>query len=488
MAKAQAKANQKILIVEDDSTQLPRYLEMAREANLDPFGARTEQEAMQILDSQSLQYVLTDIHLGGNRPFHGFEGMNILRHIRDNMPEVIPLAMTSDPKIQTYHDVLKMGAEYLFRKPIINKDELLIHLNAARSRRFMGSIARKHAADSPRREHLAKKFPHGVIISDRILEATRKIAAHGRVPVVIFGETGTGKEEVAKLIHRRRVENEGPLPFVAVNCATLQGDMAISALFGHKRGAFTGATETTSGFIGEANGGILFLDEVHTLSRECQQRLLRVLNDGTYSRVGEAKELHSDFQVIVASTIDLDDAIDIGNFLLDLRGRLTGIDLTLTPLRDRKDDLPALIELCFAKHGIFLESTQLMKIAEECGKYYWRGNIRQLFQVIQAWLVQSEGNEEAIKAENMPVFKHMLPPGDDSRSTQFLGVKGLPADAIRSIENALVHDAALQDTVGRFEKLVIQAAMARHDKLVDVAAALRIGRTTLDEKRRKYSI
>ena len=143
------------------------------------------------------------------------------------------------------------------------------------------------------------------MVSDAIRETVRKIAAHGRVPVVIYGETGTGKEEVAKLIHRRRVELGGPIPFVPVNCANLRGGTAVSTIFGHKKGAFTGATETTSGFVGEAHGGILFLDELHALTLECQQHLLRVLNDGTYSRVGEAKELYSDFQVIVATPVTL---------------------------------------------------------------------------------------------------------------------------------------------------------------------------------------
>jgi DNA-binding NtrC family response regulator len=483
-----SKSNRTILIVEDDGSQLGRYLEMAREAGLEARGARNDKEAIQQLENISFQYVLTDIHLSGQLNYQGFEGIKILRFLRENMPEVIPLAMTSDPKIETYHDVLKEGVEHLFRKPIVSKDELLIHLNAARSRRVVGSLVKRRQKDSSLPERIRKKCPDGIVVPDSIRETVRKIAAHGRVPVVIYGETGTGKEEVAKLIHRRRFELSGPLPFVAVNCANLKGDTAVSTIFGHKKGSFTGATETTNGFVGEAHGGILFLDEIHALSAECQQRLLRVLNDGTYSRLGEAKELFSDFQVIVATTRDLDDEIDEGRFLLDLRNRLIGFDISLSPLRDRKEDLPILIELCFAKHGLTISADEIDRIAKRCAEFYWRGNIRQLFQVLQAWIAQSEGNEQEIRAENLPVFKLMLPPGDDTTAPKSLGVHGIPADAVRILERALQSDQPLQETVGAFEKLVIQAAMARHQKLIETAAALGIGKSTLDDKRKKYGI
>jgi DNA-binding NtrC family response regulator len=428
------------------------------------------------------------IHLGGQVNYQGYEGIKILKYLRENMPEVIPLAMTSDPKIQTYQDVLKEGVEHLFRKPIISKDELLIHLNAARSRRMVGSLVRRRPRDGDLPERIRKKCPDGIVVSEAIRETVRKIAAHGRVPVVIYGETGTGKEEVAKLIHRRRVELGGPIPFVPVNCANIHGETAVSTLFGHKKGAFTGATETTSGFVGEAHGGILFLDEIHALTHECQQRLLRVLNDGSYSRLGDTKELHSDFQVIVATTRDLDDEIDEGRFLLDLRNRLIGFDISLSPLRERKEDLPVLIDLCFAKHGLAVSTEEIDRIAKRCADFYWRGNIRQLMQVLQAWIAQTEGNEQEIRAENLPVFKLMMAPGDDSLVPKSLGVQGILADAGKFIEKALQTDQPLQETVAAFEKLVLQAAMARHAKLGDLADALDMGRSTLDDKRKKHGI
>lgn len=488
MNEISSKTNRSILIVEDDGSQLGRYLEMAREAGLEARGARNDKDALNQLANISFQYVLTDIHLNGQLNYSGFEGLKILRYLKENMPEVIPLAMTSDPKIETYQDVLKEGVEHLFRKPIISKDELLIHLNAARSRRLMGFLVKRRPKEAGLPERIRRRCPDGVVIADAIRETVRKVAAHGRVPVVIYGETGTGKEEVAKLIHRRRFEIGGPLPFIPVNCANIRGDTAVSSLFGHKKGAFTGADQTTNGFVGEANGGILFLDEIHALSIDCQQRLLRVLNDGSYSRLGDTKELYSDFQVIVATTRDLDDETDEGRFLPDLRNRLIGFDISLSPLRERIEDLPILIDLCFARHGVSVPEVEVQRIAKKCAEYYWRGNIRQLFMVLQALIVEAEGNEQEIRAENLPVVKHMLPPGEENISTKSLGIQGIPADTGRIIEGALRNDQPLHDTVALFEKFVIQAAMARHAKLGDVANSLGIGRSTLDEKRKKHGI
>lgn len=482
------KQNRKILIIEDDSAQLSRYIEMAREAGLDPHGARNESEAITQLTNLSFSYVLTDIHLGGKANFLGYEGISILKYIRENLPEVTALAMTSDPKIDTYHAVLKEGVAHLFRKPIISKDELIIHLKSARTHRIIGSFANKKQKDRALPEKIRNKYPDGIIVRDDLRQIARKIANHGSIPVVIYGETGTGKEEVAKLIHRTRVSLEGPIPFVPVNCANLNGDTAVSELFGHKKGSFTGAISTTSGFVGEANGGILFLDEIHALSIECQQRLLRVLNDGNYRRIGDDRDIYSNFQVIVATTRDLDKDVDEGNFLLDLRSRLIGIDLKLNPLRERTDELPSFIELFFARQGVSVTEEEINRIAKRCSEFYWRGNIRQLLNVLQTWIVQTEGDEKELRAENLPVYKLMMAPGNECHTTTPHMPSILPEDISILFAKSLNTDLPLNDSLSWFEKLILQSAINRHSKLSDVAIALGIGRTTLDDKRKKHGI
>jgi DNA-binding NtrC family response regulator len=283
------------------------------------------------------------------------------------------------------------------------------------------------------------------------------------------------------------VELDGNIPFVAANCANLNGDLAASLLFGHRKGAFTGADQTTTGFIGEANGGILFLDEIHALHPACQQRLLRVLNDGSYERVGESRPLRSDFQVIAASTKDLDAEADAGRFLLDLRMRLTGVDLELPPLRERLEDLPDLIHVALAREGVSINIAEVNRIAERCKQYLWKGNIRQLFRVIQTLVVMASFNEEEIRAENLPVFRSMVASEEHSLSPR-LGAGGLPADATSSLARFLVEDEPIERALETFEKLILQAAMARHEKVMDVAKALGMARSTLDLKRKKHGL
>lgn len=476
-----------ILIVEDDPGQLKRYLELARDGGLEPRGAMTIDDAIAILSVSSFQYVLTDVHLTSSRSLDSYEGIRVLHFVKENLPEAIPLAMTADPKIETYHKVLGEGALYLFRKPIISSDELQIHLEAARSRRMSGAGVGKRSSEAQLPARLQKLCPDGVVLPSAVRDTARMIAAHGHVPVVIYGETGTGKEEVARIIHLRRVELEGPVPLVAVNCAHLSGETALSMLFGHKKGAFTGADQTTSGYIGEANGGILFLDEIHTLSVACQQRLLRVLNDGGYQRLGDTATLHSEFQVIAASTKDLDEEVDAGTFLLDLRSRLTGFDIPLSPLRDRKEDLPLLIALFFARQGADVADAEVQRIADRCAEFYWRGNIRQLFQVLQVLLIQALGNGDAVRAERLPVFQTMLPPGTQQAATLAAGAGVAPAD-LQRVNAAFVEDVPLAESMETFERCVIQAAIARHDKIQDVAKALDIARSTLDEKRKRHGL
>jgi DNA-binding NtrC family response regulator len=425
----------RVLIVEDSMAQIGHMLDVARVAGFEPRAVVSQAEAKEALRDRSYDVLLTDIHLTASRDQDSFEGLELLSFVRAEHPEVFCLAMSSDPKIETYREAVKRGALHFFRKPILGGDEFRIGVESARSRRGLLTAARR-SSDS-RNEALISRFPDGLVIDDHIRTVARKVALSRRLPLTLYGETGTGKEEIAKLVHRYRVELDGGVPFVPVNCANLTGDLAASLLFGHRKGAFTGADETTSGFIGEANGGILFLDEIHALPPTCQQRLLRVLNDGSYERVGESRPLRSEFQVIAASTRDLDTEADAGRFLLDLRMRLTGVDLELAPLRDRMHDLADLILVALAKEGVTISAAEVTRIAERCRLYQWKGNIRQLFRVIQTLVVMASFNEEEIRAENLPVFKSMAV-SDEQSVTPRVGVAGLPADAATELGRHLV--------------------------------------------------
>ncbi|MBM4254194.1 MAG: sigma-54-dependent Fis family transcriptional regulator [Deltaproteobacteria bacterium] len=481
MASTKSK-RRKILIVEDDVSQLNRYLEMATRIGLDADGADSLEKALAYLDNVNYQFVLTDMHLQSGRQ-NSYEGLELLKEVKTNHPETVPLAMSADPKIETYRRVQAEGVAHFFRKPILGEEELQIHIEAAmRLRRSSVAGGRKRSVpEMP--SHLIEKYPDGLVISSDIRTRARKAAVSSTIPVIITGETGTGKEEVAKLVHRLRTEIDGTIPFVPVNCANLTGDTAVSMLFGHKKGAFTGAEETTVGYVGEANGGILFLDEIHALSEDCQKRLLRVLNDGTYNRTGESKTLHSEFQVIVASTKDLDDEVEAGRFLLDLRGRLTGLQIALKPLRERADDLLDLIDLGFARLGAKVSRNTVNALVDRCGRYYWQGNIRQLMQVLNIMVTEAVGDERAVSVDDLPELKTMLAPGpkssDNAGQAQFANIT---ADGLYEVlAHALTTDVSLWNVVAAVERAVVEAAQKRHGSIRRTAEALGVTRLKLSQ-------
>jgi len=281
------------------------------------------------------------------------------------------------------------------------------------------------------------------------------------------------------------------VPFVAVNCANLTGETAVSALFGHRRGAFTGAEQTTSGYIGEADGGFLFLDEIQTLTIDCQQRLLRVLNDGSYNRLGDSQTLYSDFRVIVASTKDLEEQVERGTFLVDLSMRLTGINIKLKPLRERLEDIPLLIELALARVGTTVPQKTLESLSGRCSKYHWQGNVRQLMLVISAMVTEALGDQREISAEDLPELKTMLPPGfipSPVAPSQNLVARDLSTshDVFQLLREAIQEDRPFDAIIEAVEKEILKAAFTRHPSLRSASEALSVARSTLAAKKAKY--
>lgn len=398
------KKEEVLLIVEDNAYELENYLLLGRKAGFACFGVGNIQAAKYFLESRRIDVLLSDIFLSDKEA----DGLSVVKEAIQLQPQILPIVMSSNPDIKIYQQAMNNGALFALKKPLINADEIAIAVRAAKEKRVLKSIKEKDEKSIS--AHLEELCEDGLCIEPLVRKWIRVASDTPELPVVIHGETGTGKEEIAKLIAKYRRRKEGDIPFLSVNCALLDGDLAQSLLFGHKKGSFSGACATTQGFIGEAHGGILFLDEIHTLSLACQQKLLRVLNDGVYNRIGETKELYSKFQVIVASTQDLDDAVDNGRFLLDLRVRLTGCDIFLSPLRERMGDLPLLVELFFAKQGVRISSSELLPIIRRCTEFYWQGNIRQLFQCLRALLAISNADGSGLLASNLPDLKTMRAP------------------------------------------------------------------------------
>ncbi len=472
----------RFLFVEDDRTEILAISSLLKALKADFFHTATVSEAIRELASNPYDYVLTDLHIETKAGLEKPDGLTVIRAAVEQQPNVTIVATSSDPRTEVVESALACGAHHFIRKPLSKSDEIEIAFKLADQRRLLARTADKSSRTKKptgQWEKYSNKYPYGIVQGEREQKIAR-LAARKKASCVITGETGTGKEELAKLIHRIRCESEGPIPIVALNCATLSENLAESTLFGHRKGAFTGASEAVTGYIAEADGGILFLDEIQTLSISIQQKLLRVLNDGTYNRLGETKLHRSNFQLIAATTKDLSREVEEGRFLLDIQMRMMGIELAVSPLRERLDELPALVALFFHQRSIELEQDLFARIVEKLRTYKWPGNIRQLFKCMEAWLLYCELDEISIAPENFPVFK-------DLQQSQ---VKGLEASAqgIVDLNAAINEDHDYEKIVVHFEKTFLRNALHRHRSISDCCKAINLSRSTLDSKRKKYGL
>ncbi len=478
-----------VLVVENSLVELQKYVGFVKSLGHEAIGVSTPCDAFKFLENldskKTCDVLLTDMHIGDEDKADEPGGLSLLRAAREYHAQIVPIAMTSDPKVLLHEKVEEAGALQFLRKPIMGSDDIAIAIQGAWERKTYHDELKRFKETTSLPQDLLRKYPEGVVIDKKDRKLIECLAKNRKLSLCLMGETGTGKEEYAKLLHRYRAAREGHLPFVAVNCASLTSDIAASLLFGHKKGSFTGASETTNGFVGDASGGILFLDEIHCLDRNCQQKLLRVLNDGTYNRLGESKQLHAQFQLVTASTRDLDDEVENGNFMQDLRTRIIGFEMILKPLRARShEELEALVALFFVRSRVGISTDEFKKLVERCASFHWRGNIRELLKTLDVLVLQAELFERPVQAEHLQVTRSMLPPGASDAGVRSGDTKSL----FDNLRLALTSDMPLDYAVEATEKAVLTAAIARHKTLGEVCAALSISRSAMDVKRRRYGI
>lgn len=475
-----------ILVVEDLKTELMRYVSYIRELGYQVIGVSSSQDALKAFKTGRFDLVLTDIHLSGDED--RMEGLELIQTFRELDSSVTLMAMSFNPRFEVAERARQLGAWLFLRKPISSADELAIHIHRA-----LEVTALQHSSQQPTRspamQALLAKHPEGIVMNSYLRRAVRGAVENPDMSVVLIGETGTGKEELARLIHRYRAEKE-PLPFVAINCANLQGELMMSTLFGHKKGAFTGAVENAQGAVGQANGGILFLDEFHRLSLSAQERLLRVLQDGSYQRVGDVNELRSRFQLIASTSLDLEQAALDGTILMDLRMRLYGIEIRIPALRERLEDMPDLIDWFFAKSEKSFEMSvqERNHLIELCKKFYWQGNIRQLFGVLGVLVLNASLDKHPIKAELLPVYKTMLAPNASYADPSYASLSPQLLPAFSALMAYGENLSSLDQLMDQVEKAALEHALAKLHSVKDVCVALNHARSTLDAKRRKHGI
>jgi len=389
----------KILIIDDDldmCTLLSRFL---TRNGYEVETAHSGNKGLLKFKEENFDVVLCDYRLGDK------EGKDVLVEIKNLSPHTIVLIITGYSDIKTAVDVIKLGAYDYITKPLI-PDEVLNVLNNAlnHSTDYISPVTGLKNSTSraiDKKQTINGEFLVGEAGTTKDLYRQIEIVAPTNYSIILYGESGTGKEVIAKTIHKLSDRREKP--FVAMDCGTLSKELAGSELFGHVKGAFTGALSDKEGHFELANGGTLFLDEVANLSVEIQASLLRVIQERKFKRVGGNKEMPVDIRIIVASNENLQDAYRKGRFREDLYHRFNEFSINLPPLRERRKDIPLFAEFFLQKAKLdlnrdiedFEDDVMQMFI-----NYSWPGNLREFRNVVRrAVLLTQEGK---ISAKTLP--------------------------------------------------------------------------------------
>lgn len=382
-----------ILLIEDEEiirTSLKRLLER-NSYSVSIAGAVPEAEEQYNLNDFDL--IIADLRLPGPP---GTEVLNLVQEV----PVVI---MTSYASVSSAVEAMKLGAVDYIAKPF-DHDELLLTLQRVLKQR---SLERQNLA---LKSDLSHRYPVSGMIGNspamhEIFERIQRVAPTDAT-VLVLGESGTGKELVARAVHEQSPRKEQPL--ITVNCAAIPDNLLESELFGHEKGAFTGAVDTHHGLVEAAHGGTLFLDEIGELPADAQARLLRVLQEGEIRRIGSTQSRHVDVRLIAATNRDLKQEVEQGNFRSDLYFRLHVMEILLPPLRDRGEDIRELAEHLLARTCKRLNRPPLHfsdDAMEALFQYHWPGNVRELENVIERAVILA--NSEIIGASALGL--HPLP-------------------------------------------------------------------------------
>lgn len=360
--------------------------------------AENAKQALSILESKNFDIILADIKMPG------MDGMEMHRRIRSLNRDSIVIIMTAFASVATAVQALKDGAYDYITKPFDPDD--LSHL----IRNATSQISLKVENEALRNKVVTLENVEDLIGNSKamikVLKEVEKVA-QSNSSVIITGESGTGKELIAKAIHSNSTRKYFPL--VSVHCGALTESLLESELFGHEKGAFTGAMFNRKGRFEMADGGTIFLDEIATISAKMQIELLRVLDSKTFVRVGGNKEITSDFRVICATNKNLKKMVEDGTFREDLYYRLNVVNITIPPLRERTDDIPILVNYFINKYctsmsrDIITIDTAALKRLEE---YDFQGNVRELENMIERAIVI--GNDKEIRLKDLPIEKDII--------------------------------------------------------------------------------
>lgn len=449
------RPEEKKVLVVDDEAGMRRMLRMVLEGSgYRVAEAASGSEALTELQADRFDLILSDIRMPD------LDGLGLLQQVRQLGIDGTVIMMSAYGSIDTAVECLKNGAYDYISKPF-KPDEVILTLRKAEER------VRLQAENLMLRQQLSRRAGNHQIIHrskvmERLLTLVSRVAETSS-PVLITGETGTGKELVARALHRQ--SERAKKPFVAVNCGAIAPTLVESELFGHARGAFTGAVQQKAGLFEEADGGTLFLDEIGELPLELQPKLLRVLQEGEVRRIGETRPRKVDVRVLAATARDLNQAVADRGFRDDLFFRLAVVEIHIPPLRERREDIPLLAEH-FAVGIATREGRPTPVLAPEVAEVLaarsWPGNVRELANFMERTMIFCRG--------------------------EVLNIEALPGE-MRRRERDPEQDYSLKEAALRLEKEYIRKALAATDgNRTQAAKLLEISLRKLLYKIKEYGI
>jgi two-component system, NtrC family, response regulator HydG len=460
----------RVLIIDDDMdmcTLLSRFL--ARNG-YDTDVAYSGQKGVAKFEEENFDVVLCDYRLGN------MDGKEVLVSVKKLKPDTIVLIITGYSDIKTAIDVIKQGAYDYITKPLI-PDEVLSVLNKALDQPGQQAEKNNSASKSkttPGKYH-KQEFLIGEAPATKNLYQQIEIVAPTNYSIILYGESGTGKEVIAKTVHN--LSSRKDKPFVAMDCGTLSKELAGSELFGHVKGAFTGALSDKEGHFELANGGTLFLDEVGNLSIDIQAALLRVIQERKFKRVGGNKEMDVDVRIIVASNENLQESYQKGKFREDLYHRFNEFSINLPPLRHRRQDIPPFAEFFLQKTNEELGKNVSGfedEVVEMFMNYSWPGNLREFRNVVRRAVLLTQG--DLISAKTLPW-----------EITNVNPLTATPEPANKEQTNTIKKDIGLKGAASKAEYETIMNVLkeVKFNKK-KAAEVLNIDRKTLYNKLKSY--
>ncbi len=425
-ATSRSLTSPKVLVVDDDRAVL-HMVQKCLADDVEVLLAKSAEEALAITRSEQPDVVLMDITLPGQ------SGRDIFQQIQDLDRRLPIIYITNDDSSETTIETMQLGAYDFVVKPLDLPQLRNLVLKALEMRRLMSvPVAIPISESSPSDADLF--VGRGPRMLD-VFKAIGRVAGQN-VTVLVRGESGTGKELAARALYHHSTRRDQP--FMAVNCAALPDTLLESELFGHEKGSFTGAERRRIGKFEQCSGGTLFLDEVGDMSPLVQGKVLRLLQEQRFERVGGNETIQTDVRLITATNRDLEMMVEAGEFRADLLYRLNGVTIFLPPLRMRPEDIPLLLQYYLSRASRELNKTQIEGISPEAleilAKYEWPGNVRELQSVIRQTVLQTTG--PVIVPDFLPAEVREAATSSEKQA----GVKGLPASDLRAFIESQLHE------------------------------------------------